>query len=58
MASSLGRLREVRMIQWALAYLAGACLGSRLLDALADPLSLPTGTQCAILDELGLPGPC
>lgn len=45
----LERLKERKVVQWALAYLAGAFAVFQLLDTLADPLGLSTRVQQAIL---------
>jgi TolB-like protein/Tfp pilus assembly protein PilF len=47
--SLLQRLKERKLVQWALAYLAGAFVVFQLLDALDEPLGLSTGTHQAIL---------
>jgi len=47
--SLLQRLKERKLIQWALAYLAGAFVVFQLLDALETPLSLTTTIQRGIL---------
>jgi hypothetical protein len=38
--SLLGRLKERKLVQWALAYLAGGFVFLQVLDAVAEPLSL------------------
>lgn len=43
------RLKERKVVQWVLAYLAGAFVVFQLLDALAEPLGLSTSLQQAIL---------
>jgi tetratricopeptide (TPR) repeat protein len=45
----LQRLKERKLVQWALAYLAGAFVVFQLLDALETPLSLTTTIQRGIL---------
>jgi serine/threonine-protein kinase len=50
----LYRLRERKLVQWALAYLAGAFVVFQLLDALAEPLGLSTTVQQAILVVVGI----
>lgn len=48
------RLKERKVVQWALAYLAGAFVVFQLLDALSDPLGLSTHVQQAILAVVGI----
>jgi serine/threonine-protein kinase len=48
-SSLLQRLKERKLVQWALAYLAGAFVVFQLLDALDEALGLSTGTHQAIL---------
>ncbi len=48
-SSFLRRLKERKLAQWALAYVAGAFVVFQLLDALAEPLALSVTTQQAIL---------
>ena len=43
------RLKERKLVQWAIAYLAGAFVVFQLMDALAEPLSLSMLAQQAIL---------
>ena len=43
------RLKKRKVVQWLLAYLAGAFVVFQLLDALAEPLSMSTRVQQAIL---------
>ncbi len=38
--SLLQRLKERKLVQWALAYLAGAFVVFQILDAVAEPLGL------------------
>ncbi|MCG6988198.1 MAG: hypothetical protein LJF06_08460 [Gemmatimonadetes bacterium] len=47
--SLVRRLRDRKLVQWALAYLAGAFVVFQLLDALAEPLSLSAALQRAVL---------
>jgi adenylate cyclase len=47
--SLVRRLRERKLVQWALAYLAGAFVVFQLLDALAEPLGLSAALQRAVL---------
>lgn len=49
MDSSLQRLQKRKLVQWALAYLAGAFVMFQVMDALAEPLSLSLLVQRAIL---------
>lgn len=49
MPSFLQRLKERKLVQWALAYLAGAFVVLQLMDALAEPLSLSALAQRAVL---------
>lgn len=46
---ALEKLRERKLVQWALAYLAGAFVVFQVLDALAEPLALSTTVQRVIL---------
>lgn len=46
---ALEKLRERKLVQWALAYLAGAFVVFQLLDALAEPLALSATVQRVIL---------
>ena len=50
-------LRQRKIVQWSLAYLAGAWLVVQLMDALGEPLGLSLGFQRAVLLllTLGLP---
>jgi serine/threonine-protein kinase len=50
----LHRLKERKLVQWALAYLAGAFVVFQLLDALSDPLGLTPTIQRAILAIVGI----
>jgi serine/threonine-protein kinase len=50
----LQRLRERKLVQWALAYLAGAFVVFQLLDALAEPLSLTPTIQRSVLVVVGI----
>lgn len=43
------RFRKRKLVQWALAYLAGAFVAFQLLDALAEPLAVSTTVQRGIL---------
>ena len=52
--SLLQRLKERKLVQWALAYLAGAFVVFQLLDALAEPLSLTPTLQRSILVIVGI----
>jgi len=47
-------LKEAKIVQWALAYLAGAFVVFQLLDALAEPLGLPAGAQRGVLVIVGV----
>ena len=47
--SPLRRLKDRKIVQWALAYLAGAFVVFQLLDALSEPLGLTTTIQRGIL---------
>jgi len=47
--SLLQRLKERKLVQWGLAYLAGAFVVFQLLDALREPLGLSTAFQQAIV---------
>jgi TolB-like protein/Tfp pilus assembly protein PilF len=51
--SLLERLKERKLVQWALAYLAGGLVVLQILDAVAGPLSLSVLAQRAILVSLG-----
>ncbi len=48
MASLIARLRERKLVQWALAYLAGAWLVFQALEASAQPWSIPDGLRRGI----------
>ena len=48
-ASLLQRLKERKLVQWALAYLAGAFVVVQLLDAVAEALALSSAVQLAVL---------
>lgn len=52
----LERLRERKLFQWAVAYLAGAWLGMQVVEVVADPWNLPDGVVRAIqvLGAVGL----
>ena len=52
--SLLQRLKERKLVQWALAYLAGAFVVFQLLDALETPLGLSAATQQGILVVVGV----
>ena len=52
--SLIERLKEGRLVQWALAYLAGAFVVLQLLDALAEPLGLTPTIQRGVLVIVGL----
>ena len=52
--SPLQRLKERKLVQWALAYLAGAFVVFQLLDALETPLGLTATTQQGILVAVGI----
>jgi serine/threonine-protein kinase len=52
--SLLQRLKERKLVQWALAYLAGAFVVLQLLDALAEPLGLTPTIQRAVLAVVGV----
>jgi TolB-like protein len=54
MGSSLQRLKERKLVQWALAYLAGAFVVFQLLDALETPLGLSAAMQQGILIVIGV----
>jgi TolB-like protein len=54
MGSFLQRLKERKLVQWALAYLAGAFVIFQLLDALETPLGLTATLQQAILLIIGI----
>ena len=54
MGSLLQRLKERKLVQWALAYLAGAFVVFQLLDALETPLGLTATLQRAILLVVGI----
>ena len=54
MTSLFTRLRERKMAQWALAYLASAWIVVQLLDAVSEPLALSRTIQLAILILLGV----
>jgi hypothetical protein len=47
--SLLQRLKERKLVQWALAYSAGAFVVFQLLDALETPLGLTPTIQRAVL---------
>ena len=49
MSQILERLRERKLVQWALAYLAGAWLVLQLADVLAEPLGLSIPARQALL---------
>jgi TolB-like protein/tetratricopeptide (TPR) repeat protein len=53
-SSLFARLRERKIVQWALAYLAGAWIVVQLLDAVSEPLSLSPNLHRAILILLGI----
>ena len=48
MASLIARLRERKLVQWALAYLAGAWLIFQALEAIAGPWGIPDGLRRGI----------
>ena len=48
MASLIARLRERKLFQWTLAYLAGAWLIFQALEAIAEPWSIPDGLRRGI----------
>jgi hypothetical protein len=48
------RLKERKLVQWALAYLAGGFVVLQILDAVAEPLSLSMLVQRVILVLLGI----
>jgi len=50
--SLLQRLKERKLVQWTLAYLAGAFVVVQLLDAVADPLGLSSAVHLGILTVL------
>ena len=50
--SLLQRLKERKLVQWAVAYLAGAFVVVQLLDAVAEPLGLSPVMQLGILTVL------
>jgi TolB-like protein/Tfp pilus assembly protein PilF len=52
--SLLQRLKERKLVQWGLAYLAGAFVVFQLLDALAEPLGLTPAIQRSILVIVGI----
>jgi hypothetical protein len=52
--SLLQRLKERKLVQWALAYLAGAWVVVQLLDAVKDPLGLSPAIHQAILFLLAI----
>jgi TolB-like protein len=52
--SFLRRLKERKLVQWALAYLAGAFVVFQLLDALEGPLGLTVPVQRAVLAVVGI----
>jgi len=52
--SLLQRLKELKLVQWAVAYLAGAFVVFQLLDALETPLGLTATTQQGILVVMGI----
>ena len=52
--SLLQRLKERKLVQWALAYLAGAFVVFQLLDAVAEPLGLSTTLQRGVLALVGI----
>jgi pimeloyl-ACP methyl ester carboxylesterase len=52
--SLLQQLKERKLVQWALAYLAGAFVVFQLLDALSEPLGLSNTVQRAILVIVGI----
>ncbi|MFC1574864.1 hypothetical protein ACFL3Z_02170 [Gemmatimonadota bacterium] len=54
MGSFLQRLKERKLVQWALAYLAGAFVVFQLLDALETPLGLTASLQLRILFIIGI----
>ena len=54
MAFLLQRLKERKLVQWALAYLAGAFVVFQLLDALETPLGLSATMQQGILVVIGV----
>ncbi len=47
--SLLQRLKERKLVQWALAYLAGGFVVLQLLDAVAEALALSSAVQLAVL---------
>jgi len=49
MPSLLERLKERRLVQWTVAYLAGAFVVLQVMDALEGPLGLTQGVQSAVL---------
>ncbi len=53
-SSLLQRLKERKLVQWALAYLAGAFVVFQLLDALETPLDLTATLQRAVLVIVGI----
>ncbi len=52
--SLLQRLKDSKLVQWALAYLAGAFVLFQLLDALETPLALTATVQRSILVIVGI----
>jgi len=52
--SLLQRLKERKLVQWALAYLAGAFVVFQVMDALAEPLGLTSTLQRATLVVVGV----
>jgi TolB-like protein len=52
--SLLQRLKERKLVQWAVAYLAGAFVVFQLLDALEGPLGLSNAVQQGILAIVGI----
>jgi serine/threonine-protein kinase len=48
------RLKERKLVQWGLAYLAGGFVVLQILDAVAEPLSLSVLVQRAVLVLLGI----
>jgi TolB-like protein/Tfp pilus assembly protein PilF len=52
--SFVERLRERKLVQWALAYLAGAFVVLQVLDAVSESLSLTQTTQRVVLALIGI----
>jgi serine/threonine-protein kinase len=49
MGDLLARLKERKVVQWSLAYLAGAWVVLQVMDVVADPLGWPDAVQVAVM---------